>query len=76
MGVAAPHPVTSSALRARFPPASQPREGDLIFYDGGYVMFYFRASSGPFCIGMTPAGILSLRIDFGPRLLGYGRVEY
>ena len=64
-------------LRELLPGTDSPRPVDLIFYDIGYTMFYFRDRSGvPFCIGMTPLGIVALEINFGPRLLGYGRVEY
>ena len=59
------------------PETNDPRIGDLIFYDSGYAMFYFRDRNGhPFCIGMTPLGIAALEINFGPRLLKYCRVDY
>lgn len=59
------------------PETDNPRTGDLIFYDSGYAMFYFRDRYGhPFCIGMTPLGIAALEINFGPRLLKYCRVDY
>ncbi len=65
------------SLRGHVPVAATPRPGDLIFYDTGYAMFYLRDRQGqPFCIGMTPMGIVALDINFGPRLLGYGRIEY
>ena len=64
-------------LREVIPETDSPRPGDLIFYDTGYTMFYFRDRTGtPFCIGMTPLGIVAMQLQFGPRLLGYGRVEY
>lgn len=64
-------------LRELLPPAAVPEIGDLIFYETGYTMFYFKDTQDrPFCIGMTPAGILALDIDFGPATLGYGRVRY
>ncbi len=51
--------------------------GDIIFYETGYTMLYFMdARNSPFCIGMTPVGIMTLNIEFGPRIIGYGRVEY
>ncbi|HBE40174.1 MAG TPA: hypothetical protein DDW27_03055 [Bacteroidales bacterium] len=54
-----------------------PGIGDLIFYDSGYAMFYFRDRNGhPFCIGMTPLGIVALEINFGPRLIKYGKLKY
>ena len=58
-------------------PKNSPEIGDLIFYDGGYTMFYFKDSQNrPFCIGMTPAGIISVDIHFGPKLIGYGDIKY
>lgn len=64
-------------LRELIPPTESPKNGDLIFYDTGYTMFYFKDRSGhPFCIGMTPLGIVALEIEFGPKLLGYGRIDY
>jgi len=59
------------------PSTDSPQTGDLIFYATGYTMFYFRTYEGePFCIGMTPVGIAPLKIDFGPKILGYGRISY
>jgi hypothetical protein len=59
------------------PETDNPQSGDLIFYDSGYAMFYFRDRYGhPFCIGMTPLGIAALEINFGPKLLKYCRVNY
>ena len=64
-------------LPEMLPETDNPRIGDLIFYDSGYAMFYFRDRYGhPFCIGMTPLGIAALEISFGPRLLKYCRVNY
>jgi len=64
-------------LRNRLASTNTPHLGDLIFYDTGYAMFYVRDRDGqPFCIGMTPMGIVALDINFGPQLLGYGRIEY
>lgn len=64
-------------LPEMLPETDNPRTGDLVFYDSGYAMFYFRDRSGhPFCIGMTPLGIVALEINFGPRLLRFGRVNY
>jgi hypothetical protein len=64
-------------LRELISPTSEPEVGDLIFYDTGYTMFYFKDRRGePFCVGMTPAGIVALEIRFGPRLLGYGKMDY
>jgi len=59
------------------PETDNPQSGDLIFYESGYVMFYFRErNEHPFCIGMTPLGIVSLEINFGPKLIKYCRVNY
>jgi len=64
-------------LRDMIPETDDPKNGDLAFFDTGYTMFYFRDQSGhPFCIGMTPLGIAAVEIDFGPRLLKYGRIDY
>lgn len=54
----------------------QPRVGDLVIYETGYSMIYFRSRGKPFVIGMTPVGLASLQLDFGPRRIGYYRVEY
>lgn len=65
------------SLRDHVPATDSPNPGDLIFYEPGYAMFYLRDQQGqPFCIGMTPMGIVALDIDFGPRRLGYGKIEY
>ena len=64
-------------LRELVPKTNNPKTGDLVFYDTGYTMFYFKDRSGhPFCIGMTPLGIVALEINFGPRFLNYGRIDY
>lgn len=64
-------------LSEMLPETDNPRTGDLIFYDSGYVMFYFRDRNGhPFCIGMTPLGIAALEIEFGPLLIKYGKLNY
>jgi len=64
-------------LPEMLPETDNPRIGDLVFYDSGYAMFYFRDRNGhPFCIGMTPLGIAALEINFGPKLLRYGRINY
>jgi len=48
-----------------------PQVGDLVFYEGGYTMFYFWDEQGvPFVIGMTTQGILALAPDFAP-VIGY-----
>ena len=65
-------------LRELIKETKHPEVGDLIFYETGYTMFYFhfKGYGRPFCVGMTPAGIVALEIEFGPRLLGYGKVRY
>lgn len=64
-------------LMAEVPKAHEPKIGDLIFYEWGYAMFYFKDEANrPFCIGMTPAGIVSLNVNFGPKILGYGEIDY
>ncbi len=43
------------------------KAGDLLIYESGYCMIYFTnryTTTGPFVIGMTPSGILALRVDF------------
>jgi len=63
-------------LRQVLPPTSQPSIGDVVFYDLGYTMFYFEDEKGePFVVGMTPLGVLALKLDF-MKVLGYGQVEY
>lgn len=56
---------TSRRLLERLPPTSRPRVGDLVFYPGGYALFYFvDRREQPFVIGMTPSGITALKPDF------------
>ncbi len=44
-----------------------PVVGDIVFYEGGYTMFYFIDETGvPFVIGMTSQGVLALAPDFAP----------
>jgi len=46
-------------------------------HNTGYTMFLFEDRfRHPFCVGMTPAGIVALEINFGPKLLKYGKVKY
>lgn len=54
----------------------QPRVGDLVIYEKGYSMMYFRSGGKSFVVGMTPVGLASLQLDFGPKRIGYYRVEY
>lgn len=58
------------------PKTQKPIPGDLIFFEGGYTMFYLKDGDHPFCVGMTPLGIASLEIDFGPRIIKYSRINY
>jgi len=75
--------ITENLMKKRYDllnflaPIESPRVGDLIIYENGYTMFYFEDRLGqPFCIGMTPVGIVSLKINFGPKLLGYRKINY
>ena len=63
-------------LQDFLPATSQPDAGDIAFYEGGYAMFYFKYRNQPFVVGMTPVGLTSLTFDFGPKLIGFGKVEY
>jgi len=54
----------------------EPKTGDLIIYEHGYTMIYFENYGTPFCVGMTPIGLSSLEIEFGPRILGYFNIDY
>ena len=63
----------SRRLFDNLPPTSTPTTGDLVFYPGGYALFYFDdRSEGPFVLGMTPFGITALKPDFA-KPLGYRR---
>jgi hypothetical protein len=45
-----------------------PRLGDVVVYESGYSMFFFRDHlRREFVIGMTPRGVLALNYDFGSR---------
>ena len=55
---------------------SEPRIGDIVFYELGYTMFFYQDSQGrPFVVGMTPLGVLALRYDFA-KIIGFGQVDY
>lgn len=58
----------------QFPQVRAPENGDLVYYESGYTMFYFSAPE-EFVIGMTPEGIQTLRPDFAP-ILGFLDVAY
>ena len=63
-------------LREILPSTSQPEVGDIVFYQNGYAMFYFKYRDQPFVVGMTPIGLTSLTFDFGPQRIGFGKVKY
>lgn len=63
-------------LREILPSTSQPEVGDIVFYQNGYAMFYFKYRDQPFVVGMTPIGLTSLTFDFGPERIGFGKVNY
>ena len=63
-------------LREILPSVSEPEVGDIVFYENGYAMFYFEYRNEPFVVGMTPIGLASLTFDFGPELIGFGKVNY
>lgn len=54
----------------------KPEVGDLIVYEHGYTMIYFEYRNEQFCVGMTPVGLSSLELNFGPRIIGYLNIEY
>jgi uncharacterized membrane-anchored protein YhcB (DUF1043 family) len=56
-------------------PVSEPSIGDIVYYEGGYAMFYFEINGDRFVIGMTPLGIIAQRLNFSP-ILGYLHVPY
>jgi hypothetical protein len=44
----------------------EPRPGDIVVYESGYNMFFFRDyEQKPFVVGMTPFGVTALNYDFG-----------
>lgn len=61
----------------QLPQVDAPTNGDLIFYESGFTMFYYRLPqiNREFVIGMTPAGVVALRADFAPRR-GALKVDY
>ncbi|WP_346859340.1 hypothetical protein [uncultured Draconibacterium sp.] len=63
-------------LRELLPSTQIPQVGDVVFYEHGYAMLYFEYRNEPFVVGMTPLGLASLQFDFGPKLLGFGKVTY
>jgi hypothetical protein len=66
----------SRSLYDKLPSTTQPRTGDLVFYPGGYAMFYFAdPREGPFVLGMTPFGVTALKSDFA-KPVGYRQVQW
>ena len=63
-------------LRNVLPSTDEPEVGDIVFYEHGYAMFYFKYRNQPFVVGMTPIGLTSLTYDFGPKRIGFGKVDY
>ena len=55
----------------------KPATGDVVFYNGGYTMFYFQdpSTGDEFVIGMTTFGIIALKYDFAP-MVGIRHIEY
>jgi hypothetical protein len=44
--------------------------GDIVVYEGGYHLFYFRnRSNEQFVVGMTPFGVTALTYDFGSKII-------
>ena len=58
------------------PATNEPEVGDIVFYEHGYAIFYFKYRNQPFVLGMTPIGLTSLTYDFGPKRIGFGKVDY
>lgn len=51
-----------------------PNLGDVVIYDAGFAMFYFRDRDGvEFVVGMTLVGIVALKYDFGVKRIGVRR---
>lgn len=49
----------------------EPKLGDVVMYDGGFAMFFFRdREDEEFVAGMTFEGIIALKVDFGAERLG------
>jgi hypothetical protein len=55
----------------------KPAIGDVVFFQGGYTMFYFQdpSTGDEFVIGMTTFGIIALKYDFAP-VIGIRHIEY
>lgn len=66
----------SRVLRSILHRVGEPKIGDLVFYPGGYALFFFRDQrQQPFVIGMTPNGIVALEPDFAA-VEGVARPDY
>jgi hypothetical protein len=54
-----------------------PRAGDIVVYDSGYHLFYFRDhEKREFVVGMTPLGVVSLNYDFDTGRAGVLRTGF
>ena len=63
-------------LKEILPTTTKPKVGDLVFYEQGYAIIYFEYRNQPFVVGMTPIGLASLTLEFGPKILEYASIEY
>jgi hypothetical protein len=63
-------------LKQILPSTTNPKVGDVVFYEQGYTMIYFKYHNQPFVVGMTPIGLASLTLEFGPKILGYADINY
>ncbi len=62
-----------SKLMSMLERTGQPSDGDIVFYSD-YTMFYFHDKEGkPYCVGMTPLGIVALDPAFGGEVRGYAK---
>ena len=49
------------------------KPGDLVFYDTGYCGIYLGEGK---IIGMVYGSIQAAELNYGPRVIGFGRVPY
>jgi len=63
-------------LKQILPSTINPKVGDVVFYEQGYTMIYFEYHNQPFVVGMTPIGLASLTLEFGPKIIGYADINY
>jgi hypothetical protein len=62
---------TNGNLAALARDTGTPNVGDIVVYEGGYHLFYFRdRSNTEFVVGMTPYGVTALNYDFGGKITG------